>query len=95
MYDVRRFVMDWDRAYTRAPNLEIHSVSDGYVIYQPERDRIHYLNHTSVIVLELCNGGTTAREIAAFLKDAYNLSELPTSDVEECFTKLCAEQMVQ
>ena len=87
--------MDWDKAYLRAEGLEIHNVTDGYVVYQPDRDRIHYLNHIAVVILEMCDGAITAREIAGFLQDAYDLSELPASDVEQCFTKLCAEQIVQ
>ena len=39
-----------------ASDLEINEVSDGYIVYQPDRDRVHYLNQTATLVLELCNG---------------------------------------
>jgi hypothetical protein len=34
-----------------APDLEINAVSDGYVVYQPGRDRVHYLNQTAALLL--------------------------------------------
>ena len=45
----------------RAEGLDVNEVPDGYVIYQTEADRVHYLNKTAAIVFELCDGarGTT------------------------------------
>jgi hypothetical protein len=48
----------------RVDGLEINPAEDGFIIYQPEQDRVHYLNHTAVLVLELCNGKNTAAGIA-------------------------------
>jgi hypothetical protein len=38
------------------PNLKIFEADDGYIVYHRERDRVHFLNHTAVLLLELCNG---------------------------------------
>src|SRR5262249_35525069 len=35
--------------------LEINPVEDGFMIYRPDADRVHYLNHTAVLILELSN----------------------------------------
>src|SRR5439155_6925151 len=40
----------------RVDDLEINFVGDGYVVYHPARDRMHSLNHTAAVVLELCTG---------------------------------------
>lgn len=87
--------MDWDRAFQRADGLEINKVADGYIVYQPARDRIHYLNHTSVVILELCTGAIKASEIPPFLRDAYNLPDSPTAEVEQCLAKLLEEEMLK
>jgi HrpA-like RNA helicase len=87
--------MDWDRAFRRADGLEVNPVADGYIVYQPARDRIHYLNHISVVILELCTGSIKANEIPLFLRDAYNLGESPTTEVEQCLAKLLEEEIVQ
>jgi HrpA-like RNA helicase len=87
--------MDWERALRRTDGLEINEVADGYIVYQPARDRIHYLNHISVVILELCTGSIKASEIPAFLRDAYDLAEPPTAEVEQCLAKFIEEEIVK
>jgi hypothetical protein len=86
--------VDWSRTPKRADGIEINEVADGYIVYQPARDRVHYLNHTAVLVLEMCNGRTSANQIPVLLKDAYDLAEVPTEEVATCLTKLLDEGLV-
>jgi len=44
----------------KAPDVDVHEVVDGFVVYHPSRNRVHYLNHTAAIVLELCTGENDA-----------------------------------
>ena len=74
--------------------VEINKVADGYIVYQPSRDRVHYLNHTATIVLELCNGQNSAGEIAALLQDAYDLPAPPAAEVNACLEQLRGEGLV-
>jgi len=74
--------------------LEINKVADGYIVYQPSRDRMHYLNHTATIVLELCNGENSAGEIAALLQSAYDLPQPPDSEVAACLQQLTGEGLL-
>jgi hypothetical protein len=87
--------MDWSHAPRQVDGVELNQVADGYVVYQPDRDRVHYLNHTAALVLEMCNGRVTAGEIPGLLKDAYDLAEAPTAEVGECLAKLLDEGLVQ
>ena len=41
--------------------VEVVPTADGYVVYDEQRDRVHYLNHTAVLVLEFCTGENTQR----------------------------------
>jgi hypothetical protein len=86
--------MDWDACPQVSEGIEINKVSDGYIVYQPERDRVHYLNHTAVLLLELCDGKTRAGDLAELLKSAFALSAPPTSEVSECLAKLFEEGLV-
>ncbi len=86
---------DIDWAPRRSEGLEINEVADGYIVYQPGRDRIHYLNHTAVVILELCTGAITAGDIARCLGDAYRMASPPTAEVCECLGKLLDEEIVQ
>lgn len=64
------------------------------VIYDPGRDRVHYLNHTVVLLLELCNGEITAAELPALVQAAYDLPEPPMAEVAGCLEKLSEEGLV-
>jgi hypothetical protein len=74
--------------------VEINQVADGYVVYHPARDRVHYLNQTATIVLELCNGKNDAAKIASLLQMAYELPELPLEEVTGCLVQLRAEGLI-
>ena len=87
--------VDWNACPRPAEGIEINQIEDGYVIYDPARDRVHYLNHTAVLVLELCNGQVAARDLPALLQDAYGLPEPPVNEVAECLEKLLEEGLVR
>jgi hypothetical protein len=87
--------MDWSGTPHQVDGLEVNPVADGYIVYQPDRDRIHYLNHTAVVVLELCNGARAAHEIPDALRDVYDLPEPPTAEVADCLTKLRDEGLIR
>lgn len=78
----------------QADNIEIFKCTDGYVIYQPEKDRVHFLNHTAVLVLEMCNGQYQPEEMAQTLKSAYRLEKLPFAEVHEILKKFFEEGLI-
>jgi hypothetical protein len=78
----------------RAPGLEIEEVVDGYVAVDATRDRVHYLNHTAALILELCTGERGADEISSVLQRAYDLSAPPDEHVRECLSMLTAAGLV-
>jgi hypothetical protein len=78
----------------RADGLEVREVPDGFVVYHPARDRVHYLNHTAALVLELCTGAHTASGLAAIVQRAYDLPEPPEAEVGACVAQLRDEGLV-
>ena len=44
--------------------LEIHEIDEGLIVYQDSTDRVHHLNHTAAVILELCDGTRSIVEIA-------------------------------
>jgi Coenzyme PQQ synthesis protein D (PqqD) len=56
-----------------ALGIEIKAVGDGYVVHQPDRDRVHHLNATAALILELCNGRTPAAELPELVQLAFGL----------------------
>ena len=75
--------------------IEINEVADGYIVYQSAEDRVHYLNHTGALVLELCNGTVKTSEMPELLKDAFDLNEAPVEEVENCLGMLITEGIVR
>ena len=78
----------------KAADLEVNVTDDGYVVYHAARERVHYLNHTAVLVLELCTGENDAGEIVRILQQAYELPAPPAQEVEECIDLLRTEGLV-
>ena len=78
----------------RRGDLDINAVSDGYVVYDPHADRVHYLNQTAAVVLELCTGDLTEPEIAASLQSAYGLDEPVDQAVADCLQQFRRERLL-
>lgn len=78
----------------RATGLEIEEAGDGFIIYEEERDRIHYLNHTATLVLEACQGELGATGIADLVATLYSLPRSPLEDVESVLLQLEQEGLI-
>jgi hypothetical protein len=82
----------------RNGGIEINPVDDGYVVYDPDHDLVHYLNHTAAFVLELCTGQNATAEIAGTLQAVYEPGDSGGS-IEElvgtCIDQLCEQGLVR
>jgi len=76
-------------------DLDINPADDGFIIYQPEEDRVHFLNPTAVFILELCNGKNSMADIIEVVQHAYGLADAPVNVVQEAVTKLKQEGLLQ
>ncbi len=76
-------------------NIEINEVEDGYVLYQSEKDRVHYLNHSAVLVLESCTGNNSVDDIVEIVQQAFQLTESPEKEVKDCLDSLLKEGLIQ
>ena len=86
--------MDWSIRPKRAAGLEVSEVTDGFVVYQPDRDRLHYLNATAAMLLESCDGRLRADELPGMLALAFQLPEPPSDEVEACLERLLNEGLI-
>jgi hypothetical protein len=75
--------------------IEISEAADGFVVHDAVRDRVHYLNRSAALILELCDGRTDAESITAILQEAYELPEPPTDLVKSYLDRLIEEQLVE
>jgi coenzyme PQQ synthesis protein D (PqqD) len=79
----------------RVEGLEVSQEDDGFIVYQPETDRVHYFNHTGILILELCDGQRTPAEIAQLIGHGYGLAESPQREVDEILTRMRDEGLVR
>ena len=63
-------------------------------VYQPENEKVHYLNPTASIVFELCGAGQTKSAIASYLQQTFSLDELPLGLVDECIADLLKQELI-
>ncbi len=74
--------------------LEISVVTDGSVVYDPRRDRVHYLNRTAALILELCTGEHDAATMARVLQAAYELEHAPEAETRAALEQLAGEGLI-
>ncbi len=84
-----------EKLYEIAGDIDINQMEDGYVIYQAEKDRVHYLNHTAVLVLESCTGQASEDEIVRIVQEAFNLERPPEEEVTTCLETMFNEGLIQ
>jgi hypothetical protein len=78
----------------RARNLEIHEVPDGYIVYQTEHDRVHYLNKTAAIIFEFCNASLEPDEVVARMTRAFDLNAAAQTEIRDALDSLMKEGLV-
>ena len=74
--------------------LELNEAEGGVIIFNEKLDRVHHLNNTAAIVLELCDGHRGVEEIAAMVALAFGLDEPPLVATERCLATLRLEGLV-
>ena len=79
---------------SRVDDIDVVEVTDGFVVYNPSRDRVHFINHTAAVVLELCDGTKTDTEIADLVQRCYELPDPPALEVAGCVAQLREEGLV-
>ena len=78
----------------RADALEIRAVPDGFVVYDPSHDRLHFLNGTAAFVLESCDGATPVGDLPPLLAAAFRLESDPVDEVDACLRRLLGEGLL-
>lgn len=79
---------------TQAPNLEVHEVPDGYIVYQGDRDRVHYLNKTAAILFEFCSGSFPIDEVVARVAKAFDLGASAFDEIKAGLESLLKEGLI-
>ena len=74
--------------------IEINRVADGYIVYQPAEDRVHYLNQTAAVIFEFCNGRNSPQTIAEAVGNLFDLPRPPAKEVADCLGDLSQKGLI-
>ena len=82
------------RIFKAKEGLEPSEVDDGYVLYDEVNAKVFFLNPTAAAVLELCDGASDFKSIAATLQSEFDLPSPPEADVADCLETLLSQGLV-
>lgn len=72
---------DWATAQpTRKGEAWVRREGDGVAVFNPETRTLHLLNPSALAIWELCDGETTAREMAEAVDVITGMGEGPSRD---------------
>lgn len=74
--------------------LQITPSATGYIVYDGRRERVHYLNHTAGLVMDLCTGKNSSAEIVTLVAAAYGLPRKPARQVGALLKQLAGEGLI-
>lgn len=78
----------------RAPDLEVHEVPDGYIVYQSAVDNVCYLNKTAAITFEFCDGKLGVDDIITRVAKAFDLGASAHAEIKACLDSLVKEGLI-
>jgi hypothetical protein len=78
----------------RLQDLDIHLVDDGYVVYHQSANRVHYLNASAAVVLELCDGSRNEAQLSVDYLRWFEGGEANPDDAGTCLEQLRGEGLV-
>lgn len=79
----------------RVEAVELVEQDDGLVAYLPSRERVHFLNPTGALVLELCDGVRTDGEIIELVQALFALPAPPTEEVRALLAQALDEGLIE
>jgi hypothetical protein len=75
--------------------LEVTEVGDGLVVYDPERDRVHYLNAAAAVAFTFCDGARDRQSVVEATTKVFGPDTISQNDVEACITQLEEERVLR
>jgi hypothetical protein len=80
--------------YRQVGGVEVNPVPDGFVLYEPSGNMVHFLNPSAMMVWELCTGARKAKDIAAIVRELYGLDQIPGDMVRQTLADMASKGLV-
>ncbi len=74
--------------------LEITESDNGYAVYDPNKEKVHFLNDMGILILEMCNGENSTDIIINLITQSFQLSEDHSSEINKYIDQLHNEGLI-
>jgi hypothetical protein len=82
-------MMNLEMKPKRSPHIKWRRDVDSVVLYNPQKREMNNLNVVGALIWELCDGGSTLREIAHIVSEEFGEDEdIVLRDIQEFLEKL-------
>jgi hypothetical protein len=75
--------------------LDVNEVKDGLIVYDPARDRVHYLNNTAAAIFTFCDGAMPVTAIADTVANLFGSDGPSREEVQACLAQLTEEGVLR
>lgn len=75
--------------------MEVIPADEGFIIYEQDKDRVHYLNPVTALIYEFSTGENSVERIAELVREAFGLAEPPSSEVGVALAKMKDEGLLR
>lgn len=79
----------------RAPDLEVHKVPDGYLVYQENRDKVSYLNSSAAAIFEFCDCALDYEDVVRRTAHLFGLEGAAEVEIRACVESLIEQGLVR
>ena len=86
---------DSNSTFSLTASCETSFMADGIVVYQTDREKVHYLNPTAAIVYRLCGERVSVEKTVEYLQKTFSLPEPPRGEVHQCIEQFLAEGLIE
>ena len=88
-------MIDRSRSYEQADCLEIHETEDGYAVHNSADGKIHFLNHTAVFLLELCDGQHSIDQVFSIFQEYFKEAQGSQDEVHKLFEEFMSQGLIR
>ena len=82
-------------AAARRSDVDILTADDGYIVYQANASKVHHLNPSAAVILELSTGEHSVDDIMELVRDLWDLDRAPGPEVTRLLGELVREGLVE
>jgi hypothetical protein len=79
----------------KAEGLDFTETDDGFAVFDPKNGKVHFLNNTGVIILEICDGTYTCEEIVGMIEATFKVTDITKEEIRSYIENLYNEHLLE